>query len=460
MENTLARWEVEEVRGLAQSILTGVRNATEFDSIDRDRLPVWFDAASIRAGWIDGSLVLAFEDAEKNTDTFEYLGEVFADTAVLLNLPSLRRLGWVMEFSGHDRLTYSAYGEGSPPLMSLPFGAAWSNAGLGTNHGPILVFGLSFQMDTSITDTSPSLMRHVPVALYACRDNQYNEHENVEWFVSAIIKELIRFVDSSPGETVARQRARALAFATTKEQSAIVLGAYSGSDLEELIQVRDYLSQKGYDAVLIRDLPEIPMMTSAEKVRLWAQASRFCVMVDRIPSGHISEYEILKQQNVILALLRPAGDRSTYMIGDDHLVDVNFINLFEFDRSPLQILDEAVEWAEAIAQEREKTYNALYPWREVYSTMKIKDKEFRNEEVRLDDAEFENCSFDRCTLIYGGSGPVSLVGSSFNNVKWVFADAAQNTLQFMTSLYHGAGEGGRLLVEDTFQNIRRGSHTQ
>ena len=27
---------------------------------------------------------------------------------------------------------------------------------------------------------------------------------------------------------------------------------------------------------------------------------------------------------------------------------------------------------------------------------------------------------------------------------------------FMTALYHGAGEGGRKLIEDTFNNIRKG----
>ena len=88
--------------------------------------------------------------------------------------------------------------------------------------------------------------------------------------------------------------------------------------------------------------------------------------------------------------------------------------------------------------------------------MKIEGRTFQNEEIRLDFGNFENCKFDGCTMIYGGYGPVSMTGCGFSDVRWEFTDAAANTVEFMTSMYRGAGEGGRQLIEATIENIRHG----
>ena len=87
--------------------------------------------------------------------------------------------------------------------------------------------------------------------------------------------------------------------------------------------------------------------------------------------------------------------------------------------------------------------------------MKISNRTFLNEEIRLDFATFENCRFEGCTLIYGGYGLVSMNGCSFDNVKWVFADAARNTLEFIEAIYRGAGPVGQELVEKVIENIKR-----
>ena len=89
--------------------------------------------------------------------------------------------------------------------------------------------------------------------------------------------------------------------------------------------------------------------------------------------------------------------------------------------------------------------------------MKAEKSTFSNQEIRLDGEEFVACHFDNCTMLYGGTRQVKLDGCSFNDVKWQFVDASANTLQFMTALYHGAGEGGRKLIEQTFENIKRGT---
>ena len=128
--------------------------------------------------------------------------------------------------------------------------------------------------------------------------------------------------------------------------------------------MRDYLRAKGYDSNLIKDLPEIPMMTNMKKVSLWTSASRFSVMVDRVPTGHIAEYGALKQQGSILAVLRTKDSGSTYMFGPEDSVDINHIKFFEFEQTPLNVLNDAIQWAESFVEEQTEANDKAYPWRE------------------------------------------------------------------------------------------------
>jgi len=75
----------------------------------------------------------------------------------------------------------------------------------------------------------------------------------------------------------------------------------------------------------------------------------------------------LKKNRTITALLRPKQGGSTWMIGDEPLVDYNFIRIFKFENSPLEVLDEAVGWAESLVRERIERYREHYPWYRKYS---------------------------------------------------------------------------------------------
>lgn len=76
--------------------------------------------------------------------------------------------------------------------------------------------------------------------------------------------------------------------------------------------------------------------------------------------------------------------------------------------------------------------------------------------VPLDGDEFIRCRFNDCLLVFTGEGPIVMDGNVFGPaVKWTFDGPAARTLQFLAALYHGAGDGGRGLVEETFATIRR-----
>lgn len=87
--------------------------------------------------------------------------------------------------------------------------------------------------------------------------------------------------------------------------------------------------------------------------------------------------------------------------------------------------------------------------------MKFEKQEFSNEEVRLDGNEFVECHFDHCTMTYAGGLLPDIINCSFKNPKWSLVEAASNTLELLSLFYHSM-EGGKQLIENTFNYIRRG----
>jgi len=87
---------------------------------------------------------------------------------------------------------------------------------------------------------------------------------------------------------------------------------------------------------------------------------------------------------------------------------------------------------------------------------KFEGSTFDGGTVTLDNNNFNKCKFRNCIIQYGGAGPVGLSNCEFSNVKWVFHGAANNTLNFMQAMYTGMGEGGKQIIEQTFENIKSG----
>lgn len=180
----------------------------------------------------------------------------------------------------------------------------------------------------------------------------------------AAIKALSKLSDTYKGDVHLGVEAQLQILEQNLKESVIVLGSYEDEQKSELESLCAQLASKGYDAHLIDEVPEHPMMSLQEKVRYWTSAARFCVMVDRSASGHVYEHQLVKEQRTILALFRPKRSGSTRMFGDEPLVDYKFIETFRFTQDPVEKLDEAIEWAEDIVDKRIEAYNELYEWRE------------------------------------------------------------------------------------------------
>ena len=80
----------------------------------------------------------------------------------------------------------------------------------------------------------------------------------------------------------------------------------------------------------------------------------------------------------------------------------------------------------------------------------FKDRNFENEVVNFDDNTYENCKLTKCQIVYSGGPLPKLINCNLEYSDFVFAGAAQRTLEFM----HMIGKsGGENVVKQIFDQI-------
>jgi len=318
---------------------------------------------------------MTFDDGAHG-DSFVDVGPVKSDLQVLLDYPEFEPIAASLrspkEPCGGLVIITGTYAEAKQTtlLISTEHTSLY-DAGVGGYHGPTALMNVFICVSASASAAPLELqaamadaVRFVQFALYVHQRDLASVDALWDRCREVMLDTLQTTAASDTGSYYESLRRPFEVLQATKEHTVIVLGKDSGPELAELRQVRDHLRRKGYHACLIRELPEWPEVSNEEKVRFWASAARFSVMVDRTPAGQIAEYIMLREQRSVLAYLRPRGSGSTFMIGDNHLADVNHLREFEFAQSPLERLDEAIKWAETFIRKRIAKYRIRYPWRQ------------------------------------------------------------------------------------------------
>ena len=85
--------------------------------------------------------------------------------------------------------------------------------------------------------------------------------------------------------------------------------------------------------------------------------------------------------------------------------------------------------------------------------MDHRNQTFENERIELSQGRFHGCTFINCELVYRGEPSPTFQDNEFIDSTFVFRDDAIRTLYFLSNIYH-AGEGGREIVEQTFDDVR------
>ncbi|GGA49812.1 hypothetical protein [Paenibacillus physcomitrellae] len=149
-----------------------------------------------------------------------------------------------------------------------------------------------------------------------------------------------------------------------KRSMVLVLGKDNTPEAwDKLTRICDVLREMGYSPYLIKDQPDIGLLTNEEKMLAYAAASRFVVIEKSEPSGHIDEAHICATNRLVGIWLREEGKGDTLMQGD---YEVSFLNIKSFTYGIGNMSDAistGVDWAEGYLKEKETKLNSLYPFR-------------------------------------------------------------------------------------------------
>lgn len=153
---------------------------------------------------------------------------------------------------------------------------------------------------------------------------------------------------------------------TFKKRIVLILGQDTGGSegLKTLRQIQEIVNSCDYLGLLVKDQPEIEEISNEEKVRLFADCSRFVILENSFSAGQIAELKMLATNRILTIILRRKGMGSSWMVSD-YDVDFNFMKEFQYkDQNDLQeILKKAIPWAEIHLARKKSVLNIRYPWR-------------------------------------------------------------------------------------------------
>lgn len=349
----------ERAETFAKSLLIAIRKFIDSSDLESGEFPRWIRAANIRLAESNCSTIILFERTPEDSDQVVEYRQVNSDVEFVFPQRTSSCQQALFDLTGEDE---SDPGLSSASNLTLSISSpqqCFTNISKNENH---LAFAFHNVMVQYEPEDQIEAVRYLPFALFI--PSEYIG--DFQGFWDSCAESLLRPIVSLHGSSLADYRTEPMAekgILSSIDDTVIILGNYDDPHEDELRQIRDYLIRLGYDAFLIKDLPARDEMSLGERVKLWTTASRFCIMVDREASGHIKEYEIVKSERKPLVLLRPEDDGSTWMIGDDEIIDLNYIKTFEFTGSPLGKTEEGIQWAENLLKERGKAYPEFYPWK-------------------------------------------------------------------------------------------------
>jgi len=148
-----------------------------------------------------------------------------------------------------------------------------------------------------------------------------------------------------------------------RQKAVLVLGAYDQSGQERLSKISASLTDLGYEPLLIKDVPDFEHYDLPQKVVVVGALSRFVVVDDSSPSGHLAEIEICRANRWVTVMLRAQGKGASWMTAGASFTSNVILEKGYDPTQPTPALGEAVEWAEQRLAEIGEKLNGLYPWR-------------------------------------------------------------------------------------------------
>lgn len=147
-----------------------------------------------------------------------------------------------------------------------------------------------------------------------------------------------------------------------RQNNVLILGRDAGRARERLARIREFVEQHGYRGILVREQPEDVEMGLISKVLLYVLLSRFVVVENSDPSGHLYELPYVRGTESVIGLLQQRNVGATRMF-DDMLKKHPLCKRFYYtDRSLGATVGKLVEWAEKRIATNAEANREAWPW--------------------------------------------------------------------------------------------------
>lgn len=145
--------------------------------------------------------------------------------------------------------------------------------------------------------------------------------------------------------------------------SVLVLGKDTGPALDRLKQIAAKLEDLGYYTYIIKEQPDRLGEGVIQKVMRYALSSKFVVVENTEPSGHLYEFpHIAKAAECVTVVLQEEGHGATWMFEDAYAKHNHWHRLtFKTDELDNAVV-EAAAWAEAFTKEFGTYQASTLPW--------------------------------------------------------------------------------------------------
>jgi hypothetical protein len=151
------------------------------------------------------------------------------------------------------------------------------------------------------------------------------------------------------------------ALAGPLERNVLLLGSYrEPTDFERL---KGVLSSFGYNGLLLRDAPDLPNQTNLEKLVTAIVLSRFVIVIDTQPSGHLAEVMQLLQMRFKPVIILRFGDKPSTWFVEDKIRTDDYFRVEVVPSISEQSLLPALSWAKAKTERQTAALNSINHWR-------------------------------------------------------------------------------------------------
>ena len=145
--------------------------------------------------------------------------------------------------------------------------------------------------------------------------------------------------------------------------SVLLLGKDTGDSLKRLTRIKSELESLGYYVYLLKEQPDKWGESVIQKVLRYALSSKFILIENSEPSGHLYEIpHVTKMAECVTALLQEQGKGATWMFEDAYAKSRNW-KKFTYNTKKLRpVVREAAEWAEQFTKAFAAHQKRVLPW--------------------------------------------------------------------------------------------------